>query len=69
MVVAGGLTPIWRQDILNRHGEIGELHIYRHAFFFEKLSRGVRYFAEVTTLPNTRDFIFAFFVIAQVYCL
>ena len=33
IVVAGGLTPIWRQDILNRHGEIGLLHIYRHAFF------------------------------------
>ena len=31
MVVAGGLTTIWCQDILNRRGEIGHLHIYRHA--------------------------------------
>ena len=60
MVVAGGLTPIWCQDILNRRGEIGQLHIYRHAFFFSKLSRGISYFAEVATLPNARDFIFAF---------
>ena len=37
MVVAGGLTPIWCQDILNRRGEIGQLHIYRHAFFFIKI--------------------------------
>ena len=35
MVVAGGLTPIWCQDILTRRGEIGQLHIYRHAFFFQ----------------------------------
>ena len=35
MVVAGGLTPIWCQDILNRRGEIGQLHIYRHAFFIK----------------------------------
>ena len=34
MVVVGGLTPIWCQDILNRRGEIGQLHIYRHASFF-----------------------------------
>ena len=34
MVVAGGLTPIWCQDILNRRDEIGQLHIYHHAFFF-----------------------------------
>ena len=33
MVVAGGLTLIRRQDILNRHSEIGQWHIYRHAFF------------------------------------
>ena len=65
MVVAGGLTPIWCQDILNRRGEIGQLHIYRHAFLFlSKLSRGISYFAEVATLPNARDFIFVFFVIA-----
>ena len=31
MVVAGGPTPIWHQDIFNRHGEIGQLHIYRYA--------------------------------------
>ena len=37
MVVAGGLTPIWCQDILNRRDEIGQLHIYRHAFFFIKI--------------------------------
>ena len=60
MVVAGGLTPIWCQDILNRRDEIGQLHIYRHAFFLSKLSRGISYFAEVATLPNARDFIFAF---------
>ena len=33
MVVVGGLTPISRQDILNRHSKIGQLHIYRHAIF------------------------------------
>ena len=38
MVVAGGLTPIWCQDILTRRGEIGQLHIYRHAFFFQNCS-------------------------------
>ena len=37
MVVAGGLTPIWCQDILNRHGEVGQLHIYCHASFFIKI--------------------------------
>ena len=36
MVVAGGLTPIWHQDILNRHGEIGQLFIVMH-FFFRKI--------------------------------
>ena len=30
---AGGLTPIWRQDTLNRHSKIGQLHIYHHANF------------------------------------
>ena len=58
MVVAGGLTPIWCQDILNRRGEIGQLHIYRQ--YWSKLSRGISFFAEVPTLPNARDFIFAF---------
>ena len=29
--------------------------------FFAKLSRGISYFAEVATLRNARDFIFAFF--------
>ena len=37
MVVAGGLTLIRHQDILNRHSEIGRLHIYRHAIFFRKV--------------------------------
>ena len=60
MVVAGGLTPIWCQDILNRRGEIGQLHIYRHAYFLSKFSRDMSYSAEVATLPNARDFIFAF---------
>ena len=36
MVVAGALTPIWCQDILNRRGEIGQLHIYRQ--YWSKLS-------------------------------
>ena len=58
MVVAGCLTPIWCQDILNRHGEIGKLHIFRHAFFFAKLSRGISHFTEMAMLPNARDFIF-----------
>ena len=30
---AGGLTPTWRQDTLNRHSKIGQLHICHHANF------------------------------------
>ena len=35
MVVAGGPTPNWHQDILKRHGEIGQLYIYRYAILFQ----------------------------------
>ena len=35
MVVAGDPTPIWHQDILKRHGEIGQLYIYRYAILFQ----------------------------------
>ena len=46
MVVAGGPTPIWHQDILKRYGEIGQLYIYRYAIFFSKLSSGISCFAK-----------------------
>ena len=35
MAVAGGPAAIWHQDISNRHGEIGQLHIYRYAILFQ----------------------------------
>ena len=33
MVAAGDVASIWRQDIMNHHDKIGQLHIYHRAYF------------------------------------
>ena len=51
MVVAGGPTPIWHQDILKRHGEIGQLYIYRYAIL---LSSGISCFAKDSNVAQCK---------------
>ena len=46
------LEPSWRNRTV--------AYLSSCIFFLSKLSRGISYFAEVATLPNARDFIFAF---------
>ena len=55
MVVAGGPTPNWHQGILKRHGEIGQLYIYRYAILFQScpvISAAMR---KTATLLDARE--------------
>ena len=64
MVVAGALTPIWCQDILNHRGEIGQLHIYRHAFFFIKIVPWYQLLCGSGNATQCKRHFLLFFVIA-----
>ena len=72
MVVAGGLTLNRCQYILNRRDEIGQLHIYRHAFFFNQncpvvsatLRKWQRYPMQETSFLLSCDCIGVLFVIS-----
>ena len=55
MVVAGGPTPIWHQDILKCHGEIGQLYIYRYAILFLSWPVVSAALRKTATLLNARD--------------
>ena len=54
-VDADGPTPIWHQDILNRHGEIGQLHIYRYANLFQNCPVASGASRKTVTLFNARE--------------
>ena len=54
-VVADGPTPIWHQDILNRHGEIGQCHIYRYANLFQSCPVASGALRKTVTLFNARE--------------
>ena len=53
--VADGPTPIWHQDILNRHGEIGQLHIYRYANLFQSCPVASGALRKTVALFNARE--------------
>ena len=55
MVVAGGLTPIWHQDILKCHGEMGQLYIYRYAILFQSWPVVSAALRKTATLLNARE--------------
>ena len=55
MVVAGDPTPIWHQDILKRHGEIGQLYIYRYAILFQSCPVVSAALRKTATLLNARE--------------
>ena len=55
MVVAGGPTPIWHQDILKRHGEIGQLYIHRYAILFQSWPVVSAALRKTATLLNARE--------------
>ena len=55
MVVAGGPTPIWHQDILKRHGEIGQLYIYRYATLFQSCPVVSAALQKTATLFSARE--------------
>ena len=55
MVDAGGPTPIWHQNILNRQGEIGQLHIYRYAILFQSCPVVSAALRKTATLLNVRE--------------